>query len=43
MCRVDDGSLVEFHPSCNRPTFGDIEADPDNENYDMLVSPSCEQ
>ena len=43
MCRVDDGSLVEFYPSCSKPIFGNIEADPDYENYDMLVSPSCEQ
>ena len=43
MCRVGDGSLHEIYPSCSKPIFGDIEADPDYENYDMLVSPSCEQ
>ena len=43
MCPAADGSLVEFSPSCSRPIFGDIEPDPGYENYDMLVSPSCEQ
>jgi len=43
MCPTTDGSLVEFHPPCNKPTFGDIEPDPDYKNYYMLVSPSCEQ
>jgi len=43
MCPTDDGSLVEFHPSCGKSIFGDIEPDPDYENYYMLVSPSCEQ
>jgi len=43
MCPTDDGSLAVFHPSCGKPVFGDIEPDPDYENYYMLVSPSCEQ
>jgi hypothetical protein len=43
MCPAADGSLVEFYPSCSKPIFGDIEADPDYKNYRMLVSPSCEQ
>ncbi len=42
MCPVDDGSLVEFYPSCNKPVVGDIEPDPDYKNYSRLVSPSCE-
>ena len=43
MCPAADGSLLEFYPSCNKRVFGNIEADPDYEDYHMLVSPSCEQ
>ena len=42
MCKQADGTLVEFIPSCDKPTVGSIEADPDYKGYDMLVSPSCE-
>jgi len=42
MCQLEDGSLKEFHPSCERPTVGKIEADLDYEGYYMLLSPSCE-
>ena len=40
MCQLEDGSLKEFHPSCDKPTVGKIEADRDYEGYYMLVSPS---
>ena len=43
MCPANDGSLVEFYPSCDKPIFGDIEPDLDYKNYYMLVSPSCGQ
>ncbi len=36
---LEDGSLLEFYPSCDQPTVGSIKPDPDYKRYYMLESP----
>jgi len=43
MCQLDDGSLAEIFPSCDKPVIGNIEPDPDYKEFYMLLLPSCEQ
>ena len=43
MCYADDGTLVEFSPSCDEPMVGSIEPDIDYKSFYMFVYPTCEK